>query len=505
MRLDRKAARIIFPRLGSNMPPPIPVEADFDRFRRMQEAYGFGGLVLFHGDLRTTPARLATLQQESDHPILVASDIERGAGQQLAGATLFPHARAFERLGADAETAVETFGAITASEARAAGIHIVFGPVADVNRDPRNPIIGTRAFGSDTEKAASLVRAYIRGCRRGGLLATAKHFPGHGNTHADSHAELPVVVDAEEVLVAHDLAPFRAAIAEGVELIMTAHVAYPALDASGTPATVSRPILHDLLRGRLGFQGAVVTDSLIMGAVRDRYATEAERAAALLQAGVDIILDPLDPPAAVRGVVEAVERGLVPEERLDDAIRRVEALWTARPAAGAPSDSADAHRAFSAEVARSALHSRRLTDEALRTGPDTLWIVLNPFARGTDRPAPYLASRLAEEAGSSWMEIGRDDDASVYETALLRARDAGAVVVAAIVKPAAWHAFGLPEPMHALATRIFASRPAVLAVLGSPQVMDTFPDAGVQVCSFSDVPASVDAIAEHILRVYLPR
>ncbi len=510
MRLEHKAARIVFPRLGSNMPPPVPVEADFDRFRRMRDAHSFGGLVLFNGAMTTTPALLDRLQADSDVPLLVASDIERGTGQQMAGATLFPHAQAFTRLGDEAEAAVEAFGVATAREARAAGIHIVFGPVADVNRDPRNPIIGTRAYGSDTERAAALVTAYIRGCRRDGLLTTAKHFPGHGNTHADSHAELPVVTDDEATLTRHDLAPFRAAIAAGVELVMTAHVVYPALDPSGAPATVSRPILHNLLRTRLGFRGAVITDSLIMGAVRERYSTEADRAAALLNAGVDIFLDPWDPPAAVAGIVEAVRAGRVAEARLDEAIARIETLrGQVRPAPEPPTpDASAAYGALADRVARQALFSRRTADSPLRRDASgEVWILLNPFIRPglrpDERPVQPLARILETEPGATYFELGPDDDESRYDEARRAAAGAGAVVVAMIVKPAAWHAFGLPPRMTALAESVFTSRPAVLAVLGSPQMLDTFPDAAAQVCVYSDVPVAQRAAADHIRNAYL--
>jgi beta-N-acetylhexosaminidase len=508
MRLEHKAAGIVFPRLGSNMPPPITVEADFDRFRRMHEKHPFGGLVLFNGAMATTPALLDRLQAESDVRLLVASDIERGAGQQMAGATLFPHAQAFTRLGDEAEAAVEAFGAATAREARSAGIHIVFGPVADVNRDPQNPIIGTRAYGSDTERATALVTAYIRGCRREGLLTTAKHFPGHGNTHADSHAELPVVTDDEATLIRHDLAPFRAAIAAGVELVMTAHVAYPALDPSGAPATVSRPILHDLLRKRLGFKGAVITDSLIMGAVRERYATEADRAAALLNAGVDIVLDPLDPHGAIAGIVDAVQNGRVSEERLDEAIARIEALRgrVPPPRGHTTPGEATAHGALADRVARLSLYSRRLIDTPIRRDTSgEVWILLNPFARPGQpvRPVQRLASLLEAVPGATYIELGPEDDDACYEQARRAAAGAGAVIVAMIVKPAAWHAFGLLPRMTALAASVFASRPAVLAVLGSPQMMDAFPGAAAQVCVYSDVPLAQQAAADHIRNTYL--
>jgi hypothetical protein len=314
---------------------------------------------------------------------------------------------------------------------------------------------------------------------------------------------LPVVPDDTETLERHDLTPFRAAIAEGVDLVMTAHVAYPAWDPSGAPATVSRPILHALLRGKLGFAGATITDSLLMGAVRERYTTEAERAAALLRAGVDILLDPVDPAAAVRGIVESVERGWVEEGRVDEALGRIQALRAkaGQPRPVSPADTA-AYYALADRVARGALFSRGPRDAALRRGTaGTVWVVVNPFLRDEPRPAPFLAGCLA--APDSCLELGPADDERRFEETRRACDRAGAVVVATIVRPAAWHTFGLPERLATFVRTVLASRPAVLAVLGSPQVMDAFPEAAVHICSYSDVPASQRAVVEHVRAQYL--
>ncbi|MDX1547317.1 MAG: glycoside hydrolase family 3 N-terminal domain-containing protein, partial [Rhodothermales bacterium] len=266
--LADRAAQLVWPRLGSNMPPPVTVAEDAARFEALLARCPVGGVVLFNGDARATPEALARLQEAAPFPLLVGSDVERGVGQQIRGATVFPHARAFAALGEEAEAALEEAARITAREALACGLHVTFAPVADVNRERHNPIIATRAYGDDAATAARLVRAYVRGCRAEGLLSVAKHFPGHGGTREDSHEALPVMPDDRATLEAADLPPFRAAIDEGAEGMMTAHVVFPALDPSGMPATASRPILVELLRDALGFEGVVVTDSLLMGAIR---------------------------------------------------------------------------------------------------------------------------------------------------------------------------------------------------------------------------------------------
>ena len=197
---------------------------------------------------------LFDLQRKSDRGLLVMTDMEHGLGQQVAGATVFPHLRAFGELGDGGEAAVREFARIGAQEAQASGVHVALAPVADVSRNPKKPIISTRAFGEDTPTVERLVRVYIEAARETGLLTTAKHFPGHSNTHEDSHAVTPVVHDSFEELSTRDLPPFRAAVDAGVDLMMTAHASYPALDASGNPATRSHPILHDLLHNWLGLR-----------------------------------------------------------------------------------------------------------------------------------------------------------------------------------------------------------------------------------------------------------
>ena len=206
------------------------------------------------------------LRQKSRVPLLIAADLERGAGQQFSGATGLPPLAAIASLG-DAD-AVRRAARLTAREARTLGLNWDLAPVCDLDIVPENPIVGTRSLGSDSRKVAMLAQAWIQACQAEGVLACAKHFPGHGRTRTDSHAGLPVVDASRAELMEHDLAPFRAAIEAGVAGVMTAHVSYPALDASGAPATMSREMLQWLLRQQMRFDGLIVTDAMIMeGAV----------------------------------------------------------------------------------------------------------------------------------------------------------------------------------------------------------------------------------------------
>ncbi|MDT8341862.1 MAG: glycoside hydrolase family 3 N-terminal domain-containing protein, partial [Longimicrobiales bacterium] len=310
-------------------------------------ALGVPGFILFGGTAADAAAATRELERRAGRPLLVGADLERGAGQQFAGATPLPPARALAALG-DLDV-LRQAGALTAREAVALGVPWVLAPVADVALEPDNPIVGTRAFGEDAARVAEAVGAWIEGCLRGGGLPCAKHFPGHGRTREDSHATLPRVTAGRAALEGADLRPFRTALAAGVPAVMTAHVACPALDPAGGPASRSRPIVTGLLRGELGFRGVVVTDALVMEGAGDPSAAMVEA----LAAGSDLLLyPPVDlPPAHVQRVLAAaVASGRLDAAERDASRARVEALLArvavVRPGppgrVGAPADQARA-------------------------------------------------------------------------------------------------------------------------------------------------------------------
>jgi beta-glucosidase-like glycosyl hydrolase len=283
-------------------------------------AEGVGGFILFGGEAGAVRELTGELRRRAGYPLLIASDLERGAGQQFRGATPLPPAAA---LGSLADLEVTRHAAqITARDARALGVNWVYAPVADVDLEPDNPIIGTRAFGADPAAVAAQVAAWTRGCADGGALSCAKHFPGHGRTVGDSHIERPAVTATREALE-QDLLPFRAGVDADVDALMTAHVCYPALDGGGLPATLSRPILHDLLRTEMGFGGMVVTDALIMEGFIEGM-REGEAAVLALAAGCDVLLYPEDTAGVKREIARALQDGRLPHERVAEALGRME-------------------------------------------------------------------------------------------------------------------------------------------------------------------------------------
>jgi beta-N-acetylhexosaminidase len=261
------------------------------------------------------------LQSHAKVPLLIGADFERGTAMRLDEGTSFPYAMGVAAAGTPQDA--YTMGKITALEARAAGVQWVFAPVCDVNSNPENPIINTRSFGEEPEKVAEFAAAFVRGVEENGALATAKHFPGHGDVNTDSHLDLPTVRGDRARLDRVELLPFRAAIAAGVSTIMTGHLAVPAIEPDAdVPATLSPKILTGLLRKELGFEGLVVTDALDMGGVTVRY-PPAEVAVRAILAGADVLLVPPVADAALEALKDAVNSGRIPMSRIDEAVTRV--------------------------------------------------------------------------------------------------------------------------------------------------------------------------------------
>jgi beta-glucosidase-like glycosyl hydrolase len=332
---------------------------------------GIGGFILFGGDIESTPQRLAEFQLRAETPLLIASDVERGLGQQLAGGTRFPGQRAVAsainpRSKKDAALLDRMLDAVR-TETRSAGIHAVFSPVMDVNNNPDNPIICTRAFGDEPGVVEWFGSRYIRKLQKSrstrdrlDLLACAKHFPGHGDTDLDPHLELPAVDHSRSRLDDVELRPFRMAIARGVASVMTSHILVRELD-DAHPATLSRRLIEGLLRRELGFGGAIVTDDLAMGAVAKHW-TPAQIAVLSAQAGCDLLELCKGHDAqveAIEALIRACESAEIPFKEAEASEGRVRALKDrflagyvdpdprrAREAAGRP-----AHRALAEAIA----------------------------------------------------------------------------------------------------------------------------------------------------------
>ena len=299
--------------------------------------YHVGGFVLAGGIVTDIALMTNALQRESKIPLLINGDLEgglwfnhpylwqRGRAPELprfigGGGTSLPSLMAIGATG-NPRYAYE-FGRITAEEARAVGIHWTNSPVADVNINPNNPIINTRSFGEDPRQVAIMVAAYVRGAQSVGLMATVKHFPGHGDTQEDTHMKLPVLLFNRARLDSVEFVPFRAGINAGVKAVMTAHIALPKIDPVKRPSTLSPVMMTDILRGSLGFNGVIVTDGMTMQGVTDNNAPD-EAAVKAIEAGVDVVLVPEDLSMAYDGVLRAVKSGRISPLRLGQSVRRL--------------------------------------------------------------------------------------------------------------------------------------------------------------------------------------
>jgi beta-N-acetylhexosaminidase len=432
--------------------PPVRWRADSGfshELRGAREALdlGVGGFIIFGGTIDGVRNFIRDLVAYAKRPLLIGSDLERGAGQQVEGLTEFPPPGALGALGDLA--AIQTAGFTTGSEARSVGINWIFAPVADLDMEPNNPIVQSRSFGYDGGAVARCVGEWVESCQRGGALACVKHYPGHGRTTTDSHAGLPLVSASRDALELDHL-PFREAVKRGVSSVMTAHVAYSALDPSGTPATFSGPILQRLRS--TGFDGLIVTDAMIMeGAKRGN---EGSAAVDILRAGVDILLYPQSVAQVVAGIRDGMAKGLLTQARIDASLRRYDAaLFSAsQPAAHPPASQAPSHAIADRLLERGMGRGQRPT---LRVPLDLT--IIDDDVGGPFPPSPGVLIPAALQAAGATVGSG------------------GSRVVLVYAEPRGWKSrAGFSE---GASRRLAESAPGadLVVLFGHPRLMETIP------------------------------
>jgi beta-N-acetylhexosaminidase len=480
---------------------------------------GIGGVSMSLGTPVEVAAKVNAFQRLAKVPLLVSSDLEPALGRleggvfshylmDAGGATVFPSAMGIAATGRDED--VRDAAYIIGREARAVGIHINFAPTVDVNNNPANPVINTRSFGEDPTRVARLSALFVRGSMDAGTIATAKHFPGHGDTEVDSHVGLPIVGANWARLKAVELVPFKAAIDAGASMVMSAHIALPAVEGdSSTPATLAPRIMTGLLRDTLGFRGVTITDAMSMEGVGKGYGV-AESSVLAVKAGADILLKPTDPTKALDAVVAAVERGEISRERIDASVRRVlelkarsgvafhpiVSLDTLREVVGAP-----AHRAKAAEIAQRAVTLLKDRDALVPLSPGRTLVI---------QYMPETELRAGRVFGAVW----RGADTSVRVVKISPAttqpqldalapsiRRSERVVLAAYVRRIEGE--GRPAIPAAIATWM-ASLPAMnartaLVALGNPYLIRQVPTVGTYLVTYSVGDASERAAALALL------
>ena len=440
------------------------------------------------------------LQAKSKLPLLVGADFERGAAMRLDEGTSFPTAMALAAAGNPADA--YTMGKFTALEARAVGIQWIYAPDADVNNNPGNPIINTRSFGEDPARVADYVTAFVRGVEENGGLATAKHFPGHGDTASDSHIDLPVIHADRDRLDRLELVPFRAAISAGVGSVMTGHLAVPSLEPDlNTPATLSSHVLTDLLRHDLHFQGLVVTDAMDMGGITVRYAP-GEAAVRAVLAGADALLMPPVPDAAFEGLQAAVRSGRISIERLDASVRRI---LEAKARLGLEKNRLVDINAINQKLGSVAgqAQAQEISDRGvtlLRDKPNLLPLDSAKPSRALllafyADPEPYPGEDLERELKSRFDTVTtlRADTRFINaDTLKLPSPDSYDVALLALFVRVSDRKgnVDVPAEQAALAERLYTSgKPVITLGFGSPYLIERFPQAQTWLAAFgiSDV------------------
>jgi beta-N-acetylhexosaminidase len=514
------------------------------------------GAVLLRSQPYEVAELLNRLQRSSTLPLIVAADFERGASMRLHGTTVFPHAMAFGATGKPENA--EAFGRISALEARAIGVQWNFFPIADVNSNPANPIINTRSFGEDATQVGDFVAAYIRGAHKGGMLTTAKHFPGHGDTATDSHLGFARVTGDRARLDTVELPPFKRAIEAGVDAVMVAHVTVPALEPDeNRVATTSKTIVTGLLQEDMGFKGIVVTDALDMGGLTRLYAADLGRAAVeSFKAGNDVLIIPADLDASYRSMLQAVRSGEIGRQRLEQSVRKI---LEAKASLGLNKARLVEASQLSGEVAKpeNLATGQRIADEAITLVRDNRTMLpLEPLggASGTSfgtgkAVLPYqsltevnnrlvaviLSEDMRTESGRTLERqiLARVPGARVLyvdarsaagmKAAVMGAVDAAEHVIAAVyVVPTAGKArpdaagelkntVAMDDATGSLLTAVLdhAANRTVVVAMGNPYVVQDFPAIQNYLCAFSNATVSETAAIKAIfgeipIRGHLP-
>lgn len=520
LTLREKAAQMVWPTvLGDYASGDSPQWQRLTAYIRKEKV---GGFTISAGSPTELAAKLNAMQEMSSVPLVFGADLEAGAGFRarggyfipnaidLGGAVVFPPEMA---TGATGDTLLAyQQGRLTALEGRALGIHIAYAPVLDVNNNPANPVINTRSYGEDPAMAARLGAAFIRGVQANGMIATGKHFPGHGDTGTNSHLALPVVTVSRSRLDSVELVPFRAAVNSGVGAIMSFHGAMPALDSTGVPGTLSQKVLTGLLRNELWFKGIIISDAMDMAGVLEQYgAVEAVKRA--VAAGVDILIQPLDVTQTIDAVVAGVKEGRFTEARLDESVRRILQAKRDLGLDRRKLVSLDSLRFIVGDSSHAAM-ARRVAERSITLVKDSLGEV--PLAlSGNPRVLSVTVGRRADlsagvafdgelrtEARNLRAEFLAAEDPAADYVRIERAADSADVTIVSSYVGQNWNAVSASAPQaFALFVERLTTRGKRLIVVsfGNPYLLQQIPWVPTYVVAWGGFPLSQTAAARALL------
>ena len=533
MSLDEKIGQLICAAVNATF-----LNQDSEAFKALRHQVvdnHVGGIILFRGPVYESVVLVNRMQQLAKHPLLISADLEAGSGMRFDDTVNFPWNMAIAATGNPDYARRE--GELTAREARAMGVQQIYAPVADVNNNAANPVINVRSYGEDPTDVARFVAAFVEGAQRGGVIATAKHFPGHGDTATDSHRGLPEIDVTRERLNSVELVPFRAAVNAGVGAVMDGHIGLPLIDstvisplprdlklrpidtdengeivnAKGTMPTTLSPVMNGILRNDLHFDGLIVTDAMSMSGLT-LYFTQEEASVRALEAGADLLLKPADPDASLRGVRDAVKSGRLTEQRLEQSARKVLAakydlgLVQQRLTPLDEIDRVVAGKqavALSEEIAEHAITlvrndakllpmqitpAKRIFNLAITNGDDRLWIA-QTFVGTMARAGVKIETIVLDD---------RSADAEVKK-ALDYAGKADIVIVSMYgrVRTGQARSVALPAPgMKALNELIDRTAPLIGISFGNPYLLLSVPKLQTYLVAYGDMPSLQEAAAE---------
>jgi beta-N-acetylhexosaminidase len=517
LTVREKAAQMVWPTVWGDY-----VATDDPQWERLQQWIRderVGGFTMSVGSPLDIATKLNAMQEMSAVPLLIGADLEYGAGMrarggyfmpggyELGGAVAFPPQMA---LGATRDTTLAyRQGEITAREGRAIGIHIAYAPVLDVNNNPANPVINTRSYGADPGLVARMGAAFVRGVQSNGMVATGKHFPGHGDTEVNSHLALPVVTASRARLDSVELVPFRRAVEAGIGAIMSFHGAMPALDPSNDPGTLSRTVLTDVLRNQLGFASMVISDAMDMRGVLDRYGAR-EAAIRAVAAGADVLIQPLDVRETIEAVVAGVTSGRYPEQRLDRSVIRILRMKEQLVLNEGAQTSLDSARAVVGRASHQDA-AREVAERSITLVRDSAGVV--PLRQGTRvvsvtfaRRSDYLAGRAFDAELRTLIpqlrseHLDADEPDVRLERVLAATREADVVIIGSYVTHA-WNATTVeaPRAFAELVKRTGAGGAKVMVIaLGNPYLLQQIPFAPGYLVAWGGLPVSQRAAARAI-------
>ncbi len=503
-----KCAQMVMPWVLGNY-----ISEDSDEFKRLEHLVKdvkVGGLIFFKGNILNEALLINKMQAESDVPLLVSSDFERGLGMRLTDGLDFPYNMALAATG-DVNLAYE-MGKVVSIESRALGVHQNYAPVADVNNNPLNPIINIRSYSEDKDIVSKFSTAFIKGVSEEKVLSTAKHFPGHGNTEIDSHSDMPRIAVDKYNLANIELAPFAAAIKAGVKSVMIGHLSVPALDPSGVPATLSKKIITNLLKNEMGFKGLIVTDAMNMSAVT-KYYSAAEAAVKAVEAGNDMVLMPPDEEIAVNAIYQAVQNNEISIERINESVEKIlTAKRWLKIDENKFTDLAnlnsvigqESHKRLAKNIAVKSITLVKNEKKIIPIDPAKIYrTVCISITEGDENESDKIFEKNIQDRFTNVQKISLSKKSAKkdYQRAYNVAKGANLILLPSFVKVKAYEGtINLSENNTDFIKKILKLKtPSVVMSFGNPYLLSLFPEASTYLCAYGDPPVSQIAMAEAVV------